>query len=191
MKKLNNKGFTLIELLAVIVILAIIMVVTIPTVLNSMGSARQNTFNTSANTVADWVEKEYALAMVGGTDVELGGADESFTDVCITDAKPGTGAVAKTGYKYCADQAAEVGTAIADAGKPNGVALDSTSAAKMVALLKAAGVDPTNYSYVYIKVTNGRACVKLGAAQKKTSSATNNNAQFANVEKGLAKSTGC
>lgn len=75
MKKLNRKGFTLIELLAIIVILAIIMVVTIPTVLSSMGDARQKTFDSSANTVADWIEKEYTLA-------QLGQADTAFTGVC-------------------------------------------------------------------------------------------------------------
>lgn len=75
MKKLNRKGFTLIELLAIIVILAIIMVVTIPTVLSSMGDARQSTFNSSANTVADWIEKEYTLA-------QLNQADTAFKSVC-------------------------------------------------------------------------------------------------------------
>ncbi len=78
MKKLNRKGFTLIELLAIIVILAIIMVVTIPTVLSSMGNARQSTFDTSAQTVADWIEKEYTLAQIGN-------ADAAFTGVCGTD----------------------------------------------------------------------------------------------------------
>lgn len=68
MKKLNRKGFTLIELLAVIVILAIIVVVTVPTVLNSIGDARKKTFNTSADTVADWIEKEYALYEMGTPD---------------------------------------------------------------------------------------------------------------------------
>ena len=79
MKKLNNKGFTLIELLAVIVILAIIMVVTIPTVLSSMDSARKQTFQNSANTVADWVEKQYALAQL---DIGDGTISSAFTSVC-------------------------------------------------------------------------------------------------------------
>lgn len=84
MKKLNRKGFTLIELLAIIVILAIIMVVTIPTVLSSMGNARQSTFDSSANTVADWLEKEYTLAQIGN-------ADSAFVSVCTA-----TGATCKT-----------------------------------------------------------------------------------------------
>lgn len=78
MKKLNRKGFTLIELLAIIVILAIIMVVTIPTVLSSMGNARQSTFETSAQTVADWVEKNYTLARTLGED----DTDSAFLEIC-------------------------------------------------------------------------------------------------------------
>lgn len=42
MKKKN--GFTLVELLAVIVILAIIMIIAIPTVLETMASARRSSF---------------------------------------------------------------------------------------------------------------------------------------------------
>ena len=77
--RLNSKGFTLIELLAVIVILAIIMVVTIPTVLSSMDNARKQTFQNSANTVADWVEKQYALAQLDIGDETISSA---FTDLC-------------------------------------------------------------------------------------------------------------
>lgn len=74
-KKLNNQGFTLIELLAVIVILAIIMVITIPTVLNSMSSARANQLQNAADSVADWFAKEYELAAMGDF---AGGADQGF-----------------------------------------------------------------------------------------------------------------
>lgn len=42
--KLNKKGFTLVELLAVIVVLAVIMVIAIPTVIDSMNSAKKNSF---------------------------------------------------------------------------------------------------------------------------------------------------
>lgn len=69
--KLNRKGFTLIELLAIIVILAIIMVVTIPTVLGSLGDARQSTFDSSANTVADYIEKQYTLYLMNPNDTTL------------------------------------------------------------------------------------------------------------------------
>lgn len=42
--KCNKKGFTLVELLAVIVVLAIIMIIAIPSVLNSMATAKKNSF---------------------------------------------------------------------------------------------------------------------------------------------------
>ena len=42
--KSNKKGFTLVELLAVIVVLAVIMVIAIPTVIDSMNSAKKSSF---------------------------------------------------------------------------------------------------------------------------------------------------
>ena len=66
MKKLNRKGFTLIELLAVIVILAIVMVVTIPSVINAMNSARSGQLKNAADTVADWLTKNYELSQYSG-----------------------------------------------------------------------------------------------------------------------------
>lgn len=62
MKKMNRKGFTLIELLAVIIVLAIILVITVPTILNTLGDTRKDAFEASANSVADWFEKNYSLA---------------------------------------------------------------------------------------------------------------------------------
>lgn len=53
MKKLNKKGFTLVELLAVIVILALIMVLVLPNVMDSMNSAKQQTFLLYANRMLD------------------------------------------------------------------------------------------------------------------------------------------
>lgn len=135
MKKLNNKGFTLIELLAIIVILAIIMVVTIPTVLSSMGTAREDMFQNSTNSVADWVEKQYSSAM-------LQNADTVFTDVC-TSAK-----------KYCATKVTLT------ARSP----WDPMTSTNYVAFLKAAGVKPSNYSGVSVQIINGRACVILTAS---------------------------
>ena len=69
MRKINRKGFTLIELLAVIVILAIVMVVTIPSVLRAMASAREKQFQNAADTVADWLNKQYELARMDSADV--------------------------------------------------------------------------------------------------------------------------
>lgn len=81
MKKLNRKGFTLIELLAIIVILAIIMVVTIPTVLGSLGESRQTMFNTSADTVADTIEKQYTLYLANPSDTTI---DSSLKTDCFS-----------------------------------------------------------------------------------------------------------
>ncbi len=50
-RRLNKKGFTLIELLAVIVVLAIILVITVPMVLNSISSTRQDALNASATSI--------------------------------------------------------------------------------------------------------------------------------------------
>ena len=135
MKRLNRKGFTLIELLAIIVILAIIMVVTIPTVLSSMGTAREDMFQTSANSVADWVEKQYTQAMIQTLD-------PAFTGICTN-----TNSYCKTKYQLAAAS--------------NNPKMTNASA---IAFLKAAGVDPANYSGMTVQVTNGRACVTLTAA---------------------------
>ena len=65
MKKLNKKGFTLVELLAVIVILAVIMVITIPTVLGSMGTAKQEAFEAALKTIEEYAEKNIQVCEAG------------------------------------------------------------------------------------------------------------------------------
>lgn len=82
MRKLNRKGFTLIELLAVIVILAIIMVVTIPAILTRIGNSKQSMLDSSANTVAKWMEDQYSLAQFGTDGVGGNVADTVFTGLC-------------------------------------------------------------------------------------------------------------
>ena len=67
MKKLNRKGFTLVELLAVIVILAIVVGITLVTVLPTLKKSRQEAFNLTAQTAADYVEKQYQLSLVGAS----------------------------------------------------------------------------------------------------------------------------
>mgnify|MGYP001027774477 FL=1 len=73
MKKLNKKGFTLVELLAVIVVLAIIMVLTLPTIMNSMSSARQSTFLLYANRMLDTAADKYQ------SDALLGSGKTCYT----------------------------------------------------------------------------------------------------------------
>lgn len=65
MKRLNRNGFTLVELLAVIVILAIVVGITLVTVLPSLKKARQESFELTANTVAEYLEKQYQAQLVG------------------------------------------------------------------------------------------------------------------------------
>lgn len=75
MKKLNRKGFTLIELLAVIVVLAIIIVVTIPSVIDSMNSAKSSQLNNAVGTVTEWFTKQYELDTLS-TGVGVGPSKE-------------------------------------------------------------------------------------------------------------------
>ena len=112
MKKLNNKGFTLVELLAVIVILAIIMVITIPTVLNSMGSAKQEAFDTAVLTVQDYMKKQIEACSLGNYD--LAKYEKSIFDDGTCTLKDATAAnnnvggvliIEKAGYK---DQIAKI-----------------------------------------------------------------------------------
>ena len=78
MKRLNRKGFTLVELLAVIVILAIVVGITLITVLPTLKKSRQEAFNLTAQTAADYYEKQYQLYMIGETaDITVG----ALTDV--------------------------------------------------------------------------------------------------------------
>lgn len=72
MKRLNRKGFTLVELLAVIVILAIVVGITLVTVLPALKNARQEAFELTANTVAEYLEKQYQAQLIGeGIDVAV------------------------------------------------------------------------------------------------------------------------
>ena len=72
MKKLNRKGFTLVELLAVIVILAIVVGITLVTVLPTLKKSRQQAFELSANTIAEYLEKQYQAQLIGeGIDVAV------------------------------------------------------------------------------------------------------------------------
>ena len=65
MKKLNRKGFTLVELLAVIVILAIVVGITLVTVLPTLKNSRQQAFEVTPQTAADYLEKQYQMSLIG------------------------------------------------------------------------------------------------------------------------------
>lgn len=78
MKRLNRKGFTLVELLAVIVILAIVVGITLVTVLPTLKKSRQSAFNLTAQTAADYYEKQYQLYItVPSESIWKNGLEES------------------------------------------------------------------------------------------------------------------
>ena len=136
MKKLNRKGFTLIELLAIIVILAIIMVVTIPTVLGSLGDAKIKTFNASANSSAEWIEKQYSIASIG--DTMAGTVANAFKTIC-----------GEKGATCTATQTLSLDDANTDADN--------------IAFINASGIKASNYTEAQVTITDGRACVILTA----------------------------
>lgn len=103
MKKLNRKGFTLVELLAVIVILAIVVGITLVTVLPTLKKSRQEAFKVTAQTAADYLEKQYQLSLVGeSTTIDFSGAILISTGddpgVAITPAQYSAAGLKSTNY---------------------------------------------------------------------------------------------
>ena len=70
LKKIKEKikGFTLVELLAIIVILAIIMLIAIPTVLNTLQSARKKAFVEYADKIVGLSEQKYLEGVMIGEE---------------------------------------------------------------------------------------------------------------------------
>lgn len=140
MKKLNRKGFTLIELLAVIVVLAIILVVTIPSVIDSMNSAKSSQLNNAVGTVTKWFTEQYELDTLGagvggGPSPEYTTFKDTFTDKALPKTNPGSDNI--TG----------------DAGQT---------------ILKAAGITNPAGLTGRIYVNGTKICVKLTANPEKT-----------------------
>ena len=63
----NNAGFTLVELLAVIVVLAIIMIVAIPQVMDSMETAKINSFRVEARKLVSAAQAKMATDELSNT----------------------------------------------------------------------------------------------------------------------------
>ena len=134
MKKLNRNGFTLVELLAVIIILAIVVGITIPAVLTTINNTRVKAGVTAAESVADWVDRQYQTA-VTGLSTDSGGnvatLDAYFSEQCGSD---GSGCEGDDGLD------------ITDEG-----------------FIAAAGVKTSNVSAINVKINanTGRSCVTL------------------------------
>ena len=84
-KKRKKSGFTLVELLAVIIILAIVVGITIPAVLTTTSNAKAKAFQTAANSIADWVDKQYQAYTSGATSDGLVTVDPIFKNVCFSE----------------------------------------------------------------------------------------------------------
>lgn len=82
-KKRKKSGFTLVELLAVIIILAIVVGITIPAVLTTTSNAKAKAFQTAANSVADWVDRQYQVYTAGLDSTGVATLDENFSNLCI------------------------------------------------------------------------------------------------------------
>ena len=83
-KKNRKKGFTLVELLAVIIILAIVVGITIPAVLTTTSNARKRAFQTAAQTMADWIDRQYQVYQSGADDLGIATLDAIFKEQCTS-----------------------------------------------------------------------------------------------------------
>ena len=82
-KKSKKKGFTLVELLAVIIILAIVVGITIPAVLTTTNKTKEKAFKTAAQSVANWVDRQYEVYSKGLSDYEVATLDSEFEKLCV------------------------------------------------------------------------------------------------------------
>ena len=82
-KKSKKKGFTLVELLAVIIILAIVVGITIPAVLTTTNKTKEKAFKTAAQSVANWVDRQYEVYSKGLSDYEVATVDTNFENLCL------------------------------------------------------------------------------------------------------------
>ena len=187
-KKKNRKGFTLIELLAVIVILAVVMVVTIPSVLNAMKTARVKQFQNAADTVADWLQKEYELSGMDSADQVyydwldscdyIAGA-EGVEDEFINVYEFIRGSGALTGCPLTEEVIESAGLNVKDIGTCKYAEYDSCEG--------PADEGVSDYTFAHYIEDSNRICVVLNSGPDTSAFATGKSGHFSRY----AYSTGC
>ena len=176
-----KKGFTLVELLAVIVILSLVSGITLVSILPIVKNARQKAFELSAQTAADYLEKQYQLKQLGIGLSELNyiptredNGDYSIHHELLRWSTTGYSPTSGKGLcryeeKYQSDKA--ISSQIHQIDYEPCIDNEEHSCAKNYDLymtaqdITKAGLKPENYvaGTWYINKTTGRACVKLYA----------------------------
>lgn len=144
MKRLNKKGFTLVELLAVIIILAIVVGLTIPAVLTVTTNTKKKAFDTAAQEMANWFDRQYQVAITGLGSDGIATLDANFGTTCGSD-----------GANCTAGMVGIPNALVVAAGVRTDNVVPSTG---------ANGEDLGTVSTVYINSATGRSCVKLIAS---------------------------
>jgi len=138
-KKLNKKrGFTFIELLAIIVLLALVMIVAFPTVIRSINEAKTKQFQNAANSLAEWMGKQYIIEKS-----EIGTLNDSYENFVTTATYP----------NY-----------ITEIPETNGEPASSGRKVFTKPIFTAAGIDPDGFtggSHVWYDINKKKVCVKL------------------------------
>ena len=97
----KKKGFTLVELLAVIIILAIVVGITIPAVLTTTNRTKEKAFKTAAQSVANWVDRQYEVYTKGLDIYEVATLDPEFENLCLRACTASDHTSANTGTNSC------------------------------------------------------------------------------------------
>ena len=178
-KKSKKKGFTLVELLAVIIILAIVVGITIPAVLTTTAKTKEKALKTAAESVANWVDRQYEVYRKGLDDYGLATLDSNWSAVCLktdipytysgatyylavpTCARPPSTSATYLGQQYTIRITPEFITA---AGlQANNVRTVTSATSTWSSDTNRAFVTPSE-TRIWINPVSGRSCVTLVAA---------------------------
>ena len=162
----------MVELLAVIIILAIVVGITIPAVLTTTNKAKSKAFQTAADTLADWIDREYIIQANGMTDIQP--LDASFKAQFVPNSYiSATGTIASTKYVLVTEALIEAGglktsninTHTAAINKTAGTVETSGSLtqANFISATAAIKKDFIPYSGISINSNTAKSCVRLVA----------------------------